>query len=183
MILNSPRSSSSFPTPSSPGFRSPQLDKPSYQRNPAKPPSSLKPKPKETYTVTNRAKDLVSSVKSIISEGQDINRSSVFSHLGSVRPSDSHSSPSSLVFQTAPYVLDLYRALYPITFQSVLEKPRWSMQFSNDCLFIGDEVEKLTLPRDASLGEQIHESAGKMKSLGEWWFDESIVSDAALCTY
>lgn len=177
MTLNSPRPSSSFPTPSSSNFRPPQqseLPKPH-------PALSLKSKPKETFTVSNRAKHIVSTVQSILSEGRDLLQSTVFSQFSSAKDRNPH----SLILQTAPFALDLYRSLYPITFSSALEKPGRSMQFSNDCLFIAYEVEKLRLPSDSalSLKEQVHESAEKMKSLGDWWYDESIVgSSFMLCS-
>lgn len=180
MTLNSPRPSSSFPTPSSSNFRSSQLAELPKPLRPSNPALTLEPKPKETFTVSKRAKQIVSTVQSILSEGRELLRSTVFSQYSSGKDKNSHSSPSSLVLQTAPLALDLYRALYPVTFSSALEKPGRSMQFSNDCLFIRYEVEKLGLPIDSalSLKEQVHESVEKMKSLGDWWYDESIVSSS-----
>lgn len=180
MTLNSPRPSSSFPTPSSSTFRSSQLSELPNPLRSSNPTLTLEPKPKETFTVSNRAKHIVSTVQSIVSEGRELLRSTVFSQCSSGKEKNSHSSPSSLVLQTAPLAMDLYRSLYPVTFSSALEKPGRSMQFSNDCLFIGYEVEKLRLPIDSALSvkDQVHESVETMKSLGDWWYDESVVSSS-----
>lgn len=141
-----------------------------------------KQKEKETYVISGQAQDVVSLIKNVISEGHDTARSNVFSDfaVNSDLEFSSTPSPSFLIYQTASFVLDLYRAIYPIAV-SDLALPSRAMEFSNDCLYISEEVLKLKLPHDfvPTLTDQLQESAEKLKVLGERWRDKNIVSNGA----
>jgi len=77
-------------------------------------------------------------------------------------------------------VLELYRALFAVTHAEELrQKPELAMRFSNDCVYISEAVEKL-LSKDFNLtqviNDQLRDSVQKVSGLGEWWYEDSIVS-------
>lgn len=96
------------------------------------------------------------------------------------------SSPSFLISHTAPSVLDLYRALYPVVFAAELARfPDRAMRFANDCIYISEEVRNLlqgagidgkVFDESGKLRDALSEAAERTKGLGEWWFGEVVVS-------
>lgn len=142
-----------------------------------------KPKKKETYVVSGRAKDMLHMVEDILIEGHELTNSRLFDEfISSTASSAATSSPGMFVLNTTPSVLDLIRALYPITLASdsvrLLER---SMRFSNDCLYLSEEVRQLErVPSAIVVKEQLNESAEHLQALGEWLFDDTVVSCHAL---
>ncbi|KAL5536950.1 YTM1_1 [Sanghuangporus sanghuang] len=176
----SPRSSSSTT------FQSPQ-PKPSHPSvTPPKPPAlSLPEKPKqpETYLISSRITDVIRLISNMLSEGRALSKSSVFSDFPLSSP-DSTSNASTLVLQSAPAALDLYRAVYPVVFAMELSRSARALRFSNDCLYMHEEITKLVelefrngavlAGSAASVHEQMNEALERLHALGAWWFDEGI---------
>ncbi|KAL5513152.1 YTM1_2 [Sanghuangporus vaninii] len=180
--LNSPSPRSS----SSTTFQSPQ-PKPSHPSvTPPKPPAlSLlqKPKQPETYLISSRITDVIRLISKILSEGKALSKSSVLSDFP-LSPPDSNSNASMLILQAAPAALDLYRAVYPVVFATELSRSARALRFSNDCLYMHEEVTKLVelefqngavLAGSAtSVHDQVNEALERLHALGTWWFDEGI---------
>ncbi len=83
-----------------------------------------------------------------ITEGHALSASHIFDdlHVDQSGPSTEivSSGPTELILQSAPLILDLFRALYPVAFTSrIAQEPSQLMRFSNDCLYLGDELKKL----------------------------------------
>ena len=90
----------------------------------------------------------------------------------------SNTQVGGIISQTAPMVLDLYRGLYPVVAASRLAAPKHAMGFSNDCLWLADEVAKLLARGDLqeSTRGKLEEAQRRSKMLAECWYDETIVS-------
>ncbi|KAL5492372.1 YTM1_3 [Sanghuangporus weigelae] len=181
-----PLSSPSPQSSSSTTFQSPHPQSSHPSITPLKPPAlSLPQKPKqpETYLISSRIQDLIRLISNILSEGKALSKSSVFSDFP-LAPPDSTSNASTLVLQTAPAALDLYRAVYPVVFATDLSWPARALRFSNDCLYMHEEVTKLVelefqngavlAGSAASVHEQMNEALEGLHALGAWWFDEGI---------
>ncbi|TDL23641.1 hypothetical protein BD410DRAFT_768181 [Rickenella mellea] len=126
----------------------------------------------ETFAVSGRAKDIMNLVEEILAEGEQLSLSSVLEEF----PGSASSSPATLISQTAPNVLDIWRALRPIAIPSTSTRlPELSMRFSSDCLYLSKEVSAKTvkLP-DVPVTKPLEECAERLVSLGEWWFDSAI---------
>lgn len=137
---------------------------------------------KESYLVSGRMKQIIAIVEEVLAEGEEFCSSKLIPHSESTLP------PGSLLLQSAASILDLFRALYPIKFgstmSSTLEGP---MQFSNDCLYLADEVDRLEHNvLNAGLGEPVNvrllECKQRLKILGDSWFYDSVVRVTCTCT-
>ncbi|KAF9497140.1 hypothetical protein BDN71DRAFT_1388136 [Pleurotus eryngii] len=134
-----------------------------------RPPTLVTVAPKEIYTVTQRMRNMLSMVEDILREGHEFISASTHMPLIS-----SSSSTSSLLLQVASETLDLFRALYPIVFQQDLEThPSRAMQFSNDCSYLGQEVEKLAI-LDDSVNESLKKTRDCLKVLSDSWYGDTI---------
>ncbi|THH07395.1 hypothetical protein EW145_g3406 [Phellinidium pouzarii] len=135
------------------------------------------PKP-ETYIVSGRAQDLVHLIADVFSEDCQTACTSAFSDFISPSSTDTSAStlPSTLILQTAPFALDLYRAVYPVTFSSELSRPDCALRFANDCSYISEEIAKLEVPECAvsTIHEHMRGSLERLRKLGEWWFEEGV---------
>lgn len=135
-----------------------------------RPPNVITVAPKEIYTVTKRIRSVLSTVEDILLEGHEFISAST--HMPII---SSSSSTSSLLLQVASETLDLFRAVYPIVFQQDLEAhPSRAMQFSNDCSYLSQEVEKLAV-RDDGTNEGLKKSKDCLKVLGDSWYSDTIV--------
>jgi protein transport protein DSL1/ZW10 len=136
---------------------------------------------KETYLVSTRSKDIVRLFHSVLDEGKALAASNVFSS-----PSSS-TVPGMMLLQSAPAVLDLFRALYPVKFEGDMRKaPGKAMRFSNDCIWLGSEVVKVEAEDrklDGATRERVKECKSRLDALSDWWFEETIVCSLFHCPY
>ncbi|EPQ56262.1 hypothetical protein GLOTRDRAFT_115586 [Gloeophyllum trabeum ATCC 11539] len=154
----------SIPASPAPPPPVPPVKKPSKQLEPIK----VRTVSKESYLVSNRVKDVLDIVRSVVQESKEYTASKIFS------PASTSHPRGTVLMQTASLVLDLYRALYPVKFLPELdESASRSMRFSNDCLYLGVELEKAAFGT-ASVKEKISECQSRLKVLGDSWFYYSI---------
>lgn len=170
--------SSSYASISSSSF-DPRRDASNVASKSQEPIHTPKPPAKEFYTVSTLTRDLLGIVRAVLSEGIECQRSNVFSS-SKLQLSDTTAPPSQLILQAAPSVLELYRALFAVTHAEELrQKPELAMRFSNDCVYISEAVEKL-LSKNFNLtpviNDQLRDSVQKVSGLGDWWYEDSIVS-------
>jgi centromere/kinetochore protein ZW10 len=131
------------------------------------------PIPKETFLVSGYTKTIVGIVEGTLREGKELAISGIMN-----LPPGSSSSPGLLILQSAPSVLDLFRALYPVQFSPVLAAPERSMRFSSDCIYLSTEVERIIEAEFANseVSGRLLECQECLRILGDSWFDDSIVS-------
>lgn len=144
---------------------------------PGKPPELQRTIPEpgpraEFYVVSTRMKELKSMVEDVLQEAGELSHSKLFASFPAPP-----TPPGTLIFQTAPSVLDLFRALYPVSSSSDLSK---SMKFSNDCLWLSDEVrgmfDTVHFTRESGVKEKLNEAREKLEVFGRSWFEQTIVS-------
>ena len=129
-------------------------------------------KPKEKYLVSGYVTQLIKNVENVLEEGKEFATSKIIAS-----NSSSSSSPGFLILQSAISVLDLFRALYPVHFGSILTAPERAMRFSNDCIYISGEVSKLIKRTQAfpDMSQKLVECKESLQVLGESWFEDAIV--------
>lgn len=127
---------------------------------------------KESYRVSGRMKKLLRLLEDVISEGKHLSRSHVL-------PSSSSSfSLGTIILQTAPSTLDLFRALYSVKYAKDLESAGSAMVFSNDCFYMSGQVERLLAgpAQDVTvLKDKLEEYKSHFKVLSESWYHDTIV--------
>ena len=119
--------------------------------------------PKEFYTVSSGMQDILELVESVLLESSEFSRSTL---LSAYLPAPNSASsapggmPGSVILSTLPSILDLFRALYPMTLQLELESggrfqkgtgkgaatevsAKKAIQFSNDCLYLEEQIQEL----------------------------------------
>ena len=139
----------------------------------APPPSQLTIKqalPKETYLVSGRTQLIIRLVEDVLGEAREFASSTLF---------PSSTALGTLISQSALLVLDLYRALYPVIFGSHFAlSSELAMRFSNDCLYLSEEVSRISIARDIDgiLQENLHLCRDNLNILGESWYLDTIVS-------
>jgi centromere/kinetochore protein ZW10 len=112
--------------------------------------------PKEFYSVSSGMQDILELVENVMLESSEFSRSTLLaaylpcSNSASSTSSTSGGTPGSVILNTVPSILDLFRALYPMTLQLELESgddsqkgagksaategsAKKAIQFSNDC--------------------------------------------------
>jgi len=120
--------------------------------------------PKEFYSVSSGMQDILELVESVMLESSEFSRSTLLAAYlpapdsGSSSSSASGSTPGSVILNTVPSILDLFRALYPMVLQ--LESgngpqkgagksaasegsTKKAIQFSNDCLYLEERIREL----------------------------------------
>ncbi|TFK48548.1 hypothetical protein OE88DRAFT_1704425 [Heliocybe sulcata] len=123
---------------------------------------------KESYLVSDRVKEILNAVRSALQESKEFSAAKIFSSTSSSSP------PGTLLMQTAPLVLDLYRALYPVKFALELEEsPARSMRYSNDCLHLSKELDQVELGT-GSVKDKMTECKDRLRVVGDSWFYYSI---------
>ena len=163
--------------------------------------------PKEFYTVSSGMQDILELVESVMLESSEFSRSTL---LAAYLPapnsasSASGSMPGSVILNTIPSILDLFRALYPMTLllgpeggngsQKVTEtSSKRAIQFSNDCLYLEERIREL-LPAlssgpsktpamvpphvwtiDYGFSGKMEDAGKRVKIYGESWFAKTIV--------
>lgn len=119
--------------------------------------------PKEFYSVSTGTQDIVDLVESVILESSEFSQSTLLaaylpdSNTDPSAPSTSGGAPGSVILNTVPSILDLFRAIYPMRLHYGLEVGNDSqkgagktastegimkkaIQFSNDCLYLEDRI-------------------------------------------
>ena len=124
--------------------------------------------PKEFFSVSSGMQDIVELVESVILESSEFSRSTLLaaylatSNSGSSAPSTTSGGfPGSVILNTVPSILDLFRALYPIKLHFEPETKssgfrggagkdastegvmKRAIQFSNDCLYLEERIRGL----------------------------------------
>lgn len=174
--VSSPLSSSFQQSPPPPAMH---LTPPAPQAIEEPHPSGKRPSPlivniKETYLVSERMKRVISIVEDVLHEGRQFTASKLFSH------SESSSAPGTIILQSAPAVLDLHMALYPVKFTKDLEAPDRGMRFSNDCLFLSSQIERMESRVASStldaVRDRLSECKHHYKVWGDSWYYDVIVS-------
>lgn len=133
---------------------------------PHKPPEKRPPKLTltETYLVSGQVMEILKIVENVLNEGVELAASNIFP--------PSKSSIGNLLLQTAPSVVDLYKALYPVVFsgelKTALDAPA---RFSNDCLYLSQELERID---GGAVKDRIQESQHRLEILGNSWLDDTI---------
>ena len=123
-------------------------------------------KPQEFYSVSSGMQDILELVEGIMLESSEFSRSTLLAaylpapNSASSTSSASGGTPGSVILNTVPLILDLFRALYPMTLHlesenggvpqkgagksAVLEgSAKRAIQFSNDCLYLQERIQEL----------------------------------------
>ncbi|KAK0466988.1 Centromere/kinetochore Zw10-domain-containing protein [Desarmillaria tabescens] len=133
---------------------------------PHKPPEKRPPKLTltETYLVSGQVMEILKIVEGVLNEGAELATSNIFP--------PSKSPKGNLLLQTAPSVVDLYKALYPVVFsgelKTALDAP---LRFSNDCLYLSQELERIDA---GAVKDRMQESQHRLEILGNSWLDDII---------
>ena len=117
--------------------------------------------PREFYSVSSGIQDIVELVESVILESSEFSRSTLLAaYLPAPTSSTTGGTPGSVILNTVPSILDLFRALYPMNlhlefeiggdFQRGAGKSASSdgiskkaLQFSNDCSYLEEHIQEL----------------------------------------
>ncbi len=134
------------------------------------PPKSI-PQAVETYAISGRARQLADTVDGILREGEEFASTTIFDSKASAKQQQTR---GSVILQTAPAVLDLFRALYPIKFSKRPTEPK-SIVLANDCIYARDRV--LGAARQCVVGakDRLLETAGSLEAIGTRWYEECVV--------
>lgn len=167
---------SPFKPPSSPAL--PSTATSSVASAKSRPPKLVPPAPpKESYLVSSRMKEILAIVENVLNEGIQFSSSRI------IPTSEGDLSPGTLLLQSAPSVLDLYRALYPVVFGSQLQSSMQApIRFSNNCLYLSQEVEKLE-NRSTLVKDRLSECRHRLRVLSDSWLDDAIVSTRNKCVF
>ncbi|GBE89597.1 hypothetical protein BKA93DRAFT_723614 [Sparassis latifolia] len=129
---------------------------------------------KESYVVSGRTKELIRLVEDVLAEGAELASSGILS----AYYASSGSRAGALILQAAPLTLELYRALYPVSASVELtSSSRRSIRFSNDCLYIGSEIDRIVRNLKGAMcsaKDKLVECKEAMNVLGDSWFEETI---------
>ncbi|KAJ7577020.1 hypothetical protein C8J56DRAFT_378047 [Mycena floridula] len=133
-----------------------------------RPPKLVATVPKESYVVSTRMKEILRIVEDVLNEGIEFSTSKIFPQSGSNSP------PGTLLLQSAPAVLDIYRALFPVVFgvqlSSSLKAP---IRFSNNCLYLSSQLERLEAKSSISR-ERLVECRNRLRVLSDSWLYDAI---------
>ncbi|KAF8845113.1 hypothetical protein BDN67DRAFT_920456 [Paxillus ammoniavirescens] len=122
---------------------------------------------REPYSASVLTKRIIQAVENALHEGKALDSSGIFAHFPT-----STSPPGTLIMQSGALVLDLYRALYPVVAASRLSQPAGHMQFSNDCYYLSEEVNRVlrSEPRVPTVKAKLEECRDDLKVLADSWF-------------
>ncbi|KAK0489171.1 Centromere/kinetochore Zw10-domain-containing protein [Armillaria novae-zelandiae] len=119
---------------------------------------------KSPNTAAPTVTEILKIVENVLNEGVELAASNIFP--------PSKSSIGNLLLQTAPSVVDLYKALYPVVFsrelKTTLDAPA---RFSNDCLYLSQELERIDA---GAVQDRMQESQHRLEILGNSWLDDTI---------
>ncbi|KAF6761606.1 hypothetical protein DFP72DRAFT_626225 [Ephemerocybe angulata] len=127
--------------------------------------------PAETYRVTSKMKQIVRFVEDVVAESKQFAASNLFA-----KSPNGVTNVGTTLIQSASSVMDLYQALYPVRFEQELSTIEGAMQFSNDCIYLSESVDKIE--REAAnhpqLKERLAECRNDLKVLGDSWFEDAV---------
>jgi protein transport protein DSL1/ZW10 len=125
----------------------------------------------ETYAVSGRAQKLADTVDGILREGEEFASTTIFDSKASAAQQQTR---GSVILQTAPAVLDLFRALYPVGFGLRSTEPK-SIVFANDCIYAHERA--LSAAQKCTVGakDKLLETADSLEAMGKRWFEQSVV--------
>ncbi|RXW23875.1 hypothetical protein EST38_g1968 [Candolleomyces aberdarensis] len=176
LSLSQPNSAKTISSPQQtvlPRSPNPPLNSSNHHRRPSK---IFVTAPTETYRVTSKTKQIVKFVEDVVAESKQFAASNLFTKSSKSPTSTSTSTPGSTLIQCSSSVLDLYQALCPVRFEKELSTIGGGLQFSNDCLYLSDSVDKIE--REASHHPQLKERLGEcrndLKILGDSWFEDAV---------
>ena len=143
------------------------------------PPSSKarEPPPKsvfqavETYAISGRARQLADIVDGILREGEEFASTTIFDSNAS---STLQQSRGMVISQTAPAVLDLFRALYPIKFSERPTEPKCIL-FANDCIYARGRVLSAARRCTIDAKDRLLETADSLGAIGTRWYEQCVV--------
>jgi centromere/kinetochore protein ZW10 len=135
----------------------------------ARPPPKSVPQA-ETYVISGRARQLADTVDAILHEGEEFASTAIFDS----SESTAHQTRGSVILQTAPAVLDLFRALYPVKFSQQPTEPK-SIVFANDCIYTRGRVLSAAGQCVAGAKDRLLETAVSLETTGKRWYEQSIV--------
>ncbi|PPQ64214.1 hypothetical protein CVT24_008590 [Panaeolus cyanescens] len=160
-------------SPPSPKAPEPQTNGHSRRQNGIKRPPEVVTTiaPKEYYDVPKRAKRIIRMIETVIDESKLFYASNLFPDAKDVTP-----APGTILVQSASSILDLFEALYPVTFAEELESPEQAILFSNCCLYMAGAVQRVedTLYGQNMLKERLTECRNHLQILGDSWFADTI---------
>ncbi|KAL0568182.1 ribosome biogenesis protein ytm1 [Marasmius crinis-equi] len=122
--------------------------------------------PKETYVVSSRMREVLAIVNDVLRESQEFTNSRLVT-----TEDPAASQPGSTLSRTAASVLDLYRALYPAVFKAQLESIEGPIRYSNNCLYLSKEVERISVSPGV---KELVDCASRFKVLGDSWYADAI---------
>lgn len=135
------------------------------------------PRAPETYLVSGRAKEMFALMESVLDEASELSSSDVLAaHVSSASP-----PIGNVLRETATQVLELYRALYPVSAGAHLaDSPKRSWGFSNNCFWLNEQMsEAATRPSISEpTASKLREGGEIFKLLSESWYDDTLVSIA-----
>ncbi|KAF9224001.1 hypothetical protein BS17DRAFT_795581 [Gyrodon lividus] len=122
---------------------------------------------KELYSASVLTKYIVQAVDDALYEGKALASSGIFAYSPTTT-----SVPGTLIMQSGASVLDLYRGLYPVVAASRLSQPTGHMQFSNDCYYLSEEVDRMlrSEQRVPTVKDKLEECKDDLKVLADSWF-------------
>ncbi|KAI0289458.1 hypothetical protein BC826DRAFT_1031931 [Russula brevipes] len=129
----------------------------------------------ETYVISGRARQLADTVDAILLEGEEFASTAIFDS----SESTAHQTRGSVILQTAPAVLDLFRALYPVKFSQQPTEPK-SIVFANDCVYTRGRVLSAAGQCVPGAKDRLLETAVSLEATGKRWYEQSIDTQQAL---
>ncbi|KAF9266878.1 hypothetical protein L218DRAFT_921599 [Marasmius fiardii PR-910] len=131
-----------------------------------KPPELSLTLPKEMYVVSSRMRDILTIVNDVMRESQQFASSRLITNCD-----PDVAQPGLILARTAASVLDLYRALYPSVFSAQLESIEGPIRYSNNCLYLSQEVESLAASHNL---KELQDCGHRLKVLGNSWYADVI---------
>ena len=123
----------------------------------------------ETYIISRRAQQLADTVDGILREGEEFASTTIFDS----KPSTAQQPRGSVILHTAPAVLELFRALYPVRFGRPAE-PK-CIVFANDCIYARGRALGAAQQCAAGAKDRLVETADSLEAIGKRWYEQSIV--------
>ncbi|KAG7093615.1 hypothetical protein E1B28_007279 [Marasmius oreades] len=135
-------------------------------KTPKGPPELSLTLPKETYVVSSRMRQILAIVNDVLRESHQF----ASSHLTTNHDPEA-AQPGSVLARTAASVVDLYRALFPSVFSAQLESVEGPIRYSNNCLYLSQEVEHLGASHNL---KELQDCGHRLKVLGNSWYADAI---------
>ena len=135
------------------------------------PPPKSVPQAVETYAISGRAQQLADIVDGILREGEEFASTTIFDSKAS---SKLQQTRGTVIFQTAPAVLDLFRALYPVKFDERPTEPKFIL-FANDCIYARGRVLSAARRCAAGAKDRLLETAYSLEAIGTRLYEQCVV--------